>query len=250
MRSFVQDGAADQSPEAEEEFSGNSVEKRLELGRGRGGLGPGKAQLGAEPGEGRADQPGADEITPAPEAPLGDDFLPGSGVEGPLGSGFQAVTVHSEHGFDHRADREPAPPNFGRNQGSGGSITENSSEDGQVLEPFPGGQIGGALAVSNPMPAGTPPVSTSAATKPHGLGQRPHVLDRTDRCPVGGQPQCEYTLDSDPWFTTSQPSVVVFHVLRCGLRLRGTKCRTSRSPQRLFLSHQSDSEKALAGGRE
>jgi hypothetical protein len=200
----IEDSVSGVGPEGEQDGAGEHLVEGIELGRRVLRVGPGQAQLRAEPGEGRTDQARRDQIPPTPQRPLGDHLLPNPCIRGPVEGLWNTVAMDTNDGLENRADCAPPFPEFGGRERDCRVIAEDDSQDRQVHEDLAGGQVGDALTMTTAVLLSTLAALTPGATDPGLLDQLGEIVrPALDDAAVDGELGGEYSLDSVPRATRS-----------------------------------------------
>lgn len=128
-RGGIEDGTAGGSAEGEEIGGLEPIEETFELQSLGLAVRPADAQAGTEPGEGRADEPGANEIAPPVEGAIGDRFLTLAAVEHPLTGSGNPVAEEMADTLHDRTHCRPAPPKLSRRTGCRRAVAEDDADD-------------------------------------------------------------------------------------------------------------------------
>ena len=190
----IEDRTAGGSAESEQLGGFEPIEEALELH----GLGltvrPADAQAGAEPGEGRADESGANEIAPAVEGAIRDRLLTLAAKEQPLTGGGDSLAEEMTDALHDRTHRRPAPPKLCRTTGCCRAVAEDDADDRQVLERLAGRKVGHPFAVPDRVTTGAVRRPTTGTADPRFPRQLTHVVAIAfDRGDVDGECPREYT---------------------------------------------------------
>lgn len=158
-RGFVEDGMTGKSSETHERRTREVLEEVVELTRRLGSIRPAQSEHGTKRRHCGADEPRANDVAPSTERSLGDDLVPGAGVQCPLARGLHAISMHAEDGLDDRADGETSAPELAGNERGRLLAAEDDPDNGQVLEHLARGQIGDAFAGANGMSTSAPAIA-------------------------------------------------------------------------------------------
>jgi hypothetical protein len=116
----IENGMPGDRAEGELEVAGEITQQAFELIGGVAGVGPGPAELGAEPAKGRADHARGRQLRPPSYGSFRDRLLARPGLSGPLESRADPGTHRVDDSSEHGSDRRAPPPKVG-GHGRGGS---------------------------------------------------------------------------------------------------------------------------------
>ncbi len=223
--------------ESELHFGSQALKHNPELLGGAACIRPGDAEPRPKPGECRADQPRADQITPPAQGALTERILAGvAAVEQPLESASGPGVENPTHDLDDRTHRAAAAPELRRHAGGRRPVAELDPDDRHVLERLAAGVVGHPLAVPDLVATSAPRRPAPGALKPSLARQSAHIiLFAIDDGDVDGERRRQYT-DRSACAASLAPTSVATARLRCGFELRVRFRTTKLSPQRLFCA--------------